>query len=196
MQICTHSQQGQTLHWFCYVAESDSTDLLTAETYILDFVSKKWLSRDIAIPGHPLPQTSVSGSAASVSEPTFEVCQIKNGRLQISTTSVSAFAGASVLLKARLIVEAQKSDSEFSAPQLTIGASQDAATQEPSTSESQSQSPSPANKRARVGEPQPVESETVALCGIEIVRPSALEPSSHHMPLRVRVGSESSQLDI
>jgi hypothetical protein len=108
------------IHFYGFTADSDATDTSTADAYLQEYISKKWASKEWTVPGHPVLDPPVS-EVGTIAEPVFEVCSIKGGKLTVSQASITAFAGNNVLLRARLLCEATKSDSEFAKPEMTIG---------------------------------------------------------------------------
>lgn len=117
------------------VVDSEALDVSTAETYVASHIRAKWNSGVWTIAGHPLVEIS-SDAVETLAEPVFQVCQIRNGQLKVAQSAVTAFSGTSTLLRARLLHEAQKSDAEFNAASLTIGAGGEPPSVRPRTSTS------------------------------------------------------------
>ena len=94
-----------------------------------DFIIRKWTNKVWTIPGHPFVEVKESGTKA-VEVPRFEVCQIRAGALVVSASAIDTFAGTNVVLKAKLLQEAEKADQDFAHEALTIGATPKAKVQE------------------------------------------------------------------
>jgi len=107
--------------FYTLVEDSEAGEVSTAETYVMQFINQKWSAGEWTLAGHPLVDAAAD-SLEVLAEPGFQVCQIRGGQLKVASSSIAAFAGTSTLLRARLLHEAQKSDSDFAVPDLTIGA--------------------------------------------------------------------------